>query len=90
MQVETLNFFSLISFIGRKTIISEEHRPPNKQFIEVIDFHHSGESASEREDNLQSQSLDRRISSSEVDRKIKAIVAPLDTHLETLIQAKKN
>ena len=67
--------------------MSEENRTPKKHFVEVIDCHHSSELASERENNLQSQLLDRRISSSEADRKINAIVAPLATQLETLIQA---
>ena len=51
------------------------------------DVDHSGESASQGEKNLQSPLLNRRISSSEVDRKIKAIVAPLSTQLEMLIQS---
>ena len=65
--------------------MSEETRTPKRPFIEVRDVHHSGESASEREDNLQSQLLDSRMSSSEVHRRINAIFAPLATQLKTLI-----
>ena len=39
--------------------------------------HYSGESAGEGEHNFQSQLLDRRMSSTERDRRINAIVAPL-------------
>ena len=65
----------------------EENRTPTRQFVEVGDVHPSGQSASEGEDNLQSQLLDRRMSSSEVDRIINAIGATLATQLETLIQS---
>ena len=68
--------------------MSGENRTPTRQFDEVGDVHHSGESASERENNLQSQLLDRRMFffSNEVERRINAIVAPLATQLETLTQ----
>ena len=66
--------------------MSEENRTPTRQFGDVGDSHHWGESASKGKDNLQSQSLDRRMFSSEVDRRIKAIVAPLAAQLETIIQ----
>ena len=67
--------------------MSEENRTSTRQFVEIGDVHHSGESASEGEDNLQSQLLDRRLPSSEVDRGIDAIVAPLATQLVALIQS---
>ena len=59
--------------------MTEDNRTPSRQFVEVGDAHISGESACEVEDNLQSQLLDRRLSSSEVDWRINAIVAPLTT-----------
>ena len=66
--------------------MSEENRTPTRQFVEIGDLHASGESGSEAEDQLQSQLLDRKISSSEVDRRINAIVSPVATQLETLIR----
>ena len=69
--------------------MSKENKTPTRQFVEVGDAHNSGESASEIEENLQSQLIDRRFSSSEVDRRINGIVAPLGTPLETLIQSVK-
>ena len=67
--------------------MSEENRTPTSQFVEVGDVDRLGESASEGEDNLRSQLLDRRLSLSEIDRRINAIAAPLATQLETLIQS---
>ena len=67
--------------------MSEEDRTPTRQLVEVGDVHLSGESASGGEDNLQSQLLDRRLSSSEVGRTINAIAGPLVMQLETLIQS---
>ena len=64
-------------------MFEENRTTPTRQFIKVGDIHHSGESASEGEDNLQSQLLDRRLSSGEVDRKINAISASLAMQLET-------
>ena len=64
-------------------MFEENRTTPTRHFVEVGDIHHSGESASEGEDNLQSQLLERRLSSSEVDRKINAISAPLAMQLET-------
>ena len=55
--------------------------------MEVGDVHHSGQSASEEEGNLQSQLLDRKLFSSEVDKRINAIVAALAAQLETIIQS---
>ena len=66
--------------------MSEGNRTPTRQFVEIGDAHVSAESASDVEDNLQSQLLERKLSSSEVDR-INAIYAPLATQLETLIQS---
>ena len=62
-----------------------EQRTPITQSVEVGDVHHSGGSASEGDDILRFQLLDRRMCSSEDDRRINAIVAPLATLLETLI-----
>ena len=56
--------------------MSEENTTPTRKFAEVSDVHHLREPRSEWSYNLQSQLLDRRISSSEVDMRIKAIVAP--------------
>ena len=56
--------------------MSDENRTPTGQFVKIGDAHKSGKSASDVEDNLQSQQLDRILSSSEVDRKINAIVVP--------------
>ena len=67
--------------------MSEENKTPTRPFIEIGDAHNQVESASDVEDNLQSQLLERKFSSSEVDRRIKAISAPLATQLETLIQS---
>ena len=67
--------------------MSEGNRTPTGRFVEVNDVHRSGESASEGEDNLRVQLLDRRMSSCEFDRKINAIIAPLSTQLEKLIQS---
>ena len=61
--------------------MSEENRTPTSQLVEVGDVHHLGGSADEREDNSQSQFLDRRLSSSEVDTRIYAIVAPFAMQL---------
>ena len=68
--------------------MSEEYRIPTKPFVELGDLHHLSGSASE-EDNLPSQLLDRRLTPSEVDRRINAIVASLATQLRTLIQSVK-
>ena len=69
--------------------MSEGSRTSTRQFVEIGDAHVSAESASDVEDNLQSQKLERKLWSSEVDRRINAIVAPLATQLETLIQSVK-
>ena len=65
----------------------EEIRTPVRHSVEIGDAHNSVESASDIEDNLQSQLLERRFSSSEVDRRINPIVAPLAKQSETLIQS---
>ena len=67
--------------------MSEEDRRLTRQFVEIGDAHISAESACDVEDNLQSQILERKISSSEVDRRTIAIVAPLVIQSETLIQS---
>ena len=67
--------------------MSEKNRTPARLFVEVVDVHHSGGSASEGEDNLHSQLQDRGLFSSAVDRRINAIVAPLATQLEAFIQS---
>ena len=60
-----------------KTIISEESRTLSRQFVELGGVNHSGESGSDGEENLPAQLLDRGMTSSEIDRSINAIVAPL-------------
>ena len=67
--------------------MSEGNRKPTRQFVEIGDAHVATESGSDTGDNLQSQLLDRKSSSSEIDRIINAIVAPLATQLEMLIQS---
>ena len=67
--------------------MSEENRTSTRQFVEIGDAPNSIEPASDAEGNLQSQLLERRLSSSEVERRINAKVAPLATQLETLIQS---
>ena len=67
--------------------MSEENRTLTRQFVEIGDAHNSVESASDAKDNLLSQLLERRLSWSEVDRKINAVVAPLATQLEALMQS---
>ena len=65
----------------------EENRTPTRQFVESGDVHQSGGSDSEGKDNLQSHLLERRLSSSEIDRRINAIVAALAMQVETLLQS---
>ena len=65
--------------------MSGENKTLTGQFAEVGFVHHSGESASDGEENLRSEPLDRRMTSSEIDRKINPIVAPLSSQLELLI-----
>ena len=67
--------------------MSEENRTPTRQFVENGYTHKSAESAADVADNLQSQALERRLSSIEVDGGINAMVAPLATQLETLVQS---
>ena len=69
--------------------MSEGDRTLTWQFVEVGDAHVSAESASDVEDNLQSQILERKLSSSDIDRRKNATVAALVTKLATLIQAVK-
>ena len=59
---------------------------PTRQIVELGDTHNSGEAASESQRNLQSQLLDRRLTSSDIDRRINAIDALLSTQL-LLIQS---
>ena len=67
--------------------MSEENTTPTRQFVETGFAPKPAESASEAEDNLQSQSIECRLSSSEVDRRINAIACLLATQLETSIQS---
>ena len=60
----------------------EENSTPTRQFIPLGEGHSSAESASDVEDNLQFQS-------SEDDRRIKVVLTPMYTPLETLIQSVK-
>ena len=67
--------------------MSEGNRTPTRHFVEIGYAHVSAESANDVEDNLQSQILERKLSSNEVDERINAIVAALATQLEKLIQS---
>ena len=67
--------------------MSEASRAPTGKFVEVRDAHNSGESATDGEENPRSQAPDRRMTSSEIDRRINEIVAPLSTQLKTFIQS---
>ena len=67
--------------------MSEANRLPTRQFVEIGNSHVLAESASDFDDDLQSQLLERKLSSGEVDKRINPIVAPLATQLETLIQS---
>ena len=67
--------------------MSEGNRTPTPKFVDIGNVHASVGSTSDGEDNLQSQLLERKLSSSKVDRRINAIVAPLATQIETLIQS---
>ena len=67
--------------------MSAENRTPTGQFVEMGFAPISLESASDAGYNLQSLLLERRLWSSEVDRRINAMVAPIATHLETLMQS---
>ena len=58
-----------------KTNLSEENRTPTRQFFELDDVHHSGESASEGEDTFQWHLFIIKMSLNEVDSSINAIVA---------------
>ena len=66
--------------------MSEENRTSTRQFVQIGDVLNSGESVSEGDDNFRSQLLDRRLSSSEVDRRMNAIVAPLAMQSDRLIK----
>ena len=66
--------------------MSEENRTPTRQLVEIGEAHLSVESANDAEDNLQSQLLERKLLSSEFDRKINALVASLATQIGTLIR----
>ena len=59
--------------------MSEENRTPTRHFVKLGDAHNLGESATANngEENLRSLLLERRMTSSETDRRIDAIVAPL-------------
>ena len=65
--------------------MSEENRTPTRLLVEAGDVHKSGESTGEGEDNLQSQLLNRRMSSSEVDRRTNGTVVLLATQFEMLV-----
>ena len=67
--------------------MSEENRSPTRQFVELGDAYHSGESARDGEKNMRSELLDRRMTSSEIGGRINAIFAPLSAQLELLIQS---
>ena len=65
----------------------QENRTPIRQFGEIGDAHHSGESASDGKENLRSLLLNRNMTSNERDRKLSAIFAPPSTQLEALTQS---
>ena len=67
--------------------MSDENRKRTGQFVEFSHAQILGELATDEEKNLQSQLLDRRMTWSEIDRRIKAIVAHPYTQLEMLIQS---
>ena len=67
--------------------MSGENRTPTRWFSELGDPHNLGESASYGKDNLLSQLLDGRMTPSEIDGRLNAIVTPLSTHSELLIQS---
>ena len=67
--------------------MSEENLTPTRLLVELGDVHHSRESGNDGEKNLLSRLLDRRMTSSEIDSRINAIVAPLYIQLEALIQS---
>ena len=68
----------------------EGNRTLARQFVEIGDAHISAESARDIEDNLQSQLLERKLSSSEVNMRKNATIAPLAAQLETLILLVRN
>ena len=57
--------------------MSVEKKMLPRQFDELGDAHNSGESASDGEENVLAQLLDRRLTSSEIVWRINAIVAVL-------------
>ena len=65
--------------------MSEGNRTPTRQFVEAGNARALVESASDEEDSLRSQLLERKLSSIEVDRRMNTKVAPLATQIETLI-----
>ena len=67
--------------------MTEQNLAPNELLVELGDAHRSIELGSGGERNLQSQLLDRRMTSNETVRKINAVVAPLSTQSEALIQS---
>ena len=70
--------------------MSEERRTPTRLFVETGDVHKSSESTSEGEDTLQSQLINQRMSSSEVDRRTNGTVVHLATHFEVLVVCRKS
>ena len=67
----------------------EGNRTPTRHFVESGVVHASVEPASDGEDNLQSQLLEKNLSPSEVDRRLNAIVTLLATQIEALVQSVK-
>ena len=67
--------------------MSGENRTPTRQFVEIGDARHSGESVSDGEENLRAELLNRRMTSCEIDRRMNTFVTPLSTQLEALIQS---
>ena len=86
-NVTKLTETELFSPSIKKLSMSEGNITPGRQFIEIGDAHLLVEPASDFEDNLQSKLLERKFSSSQVDKNINAIVAQLATQHETLMQS---
>ena len=67
--------------------MSEEMKTPTRLFFELGDAYISNDSVSDGEEKFQSQLLDHRMTSSEVDKRINGIVALLSNWFKMLIQS---
>ena len=75
-------------FTKATTILSEENRTTIRRFVELGDTHYSVESGRNRKGNVPVTN-DKRMTSSEVDRRINEIVVSRSTELEALIRSVK-